>query len=63
MAYLLKDGRMSTQGKQQPDRGVKHDQGIIRDQLGQEQPVDPDRAQQVNQQDGDDAPPSDMPKR
>jgi len=47
----------------QPNRGEKHDQGIIRDQLGQEQPVDQDRAQQVSQQDQGVDPPSDMPKR
>jgi hypothetical protein len=49
----------------QPDRSEKvtHDQGIVRDGQGQEQPSDKERAQRVSRQDRGGDPPGDKPQR
>jgi hypothetical protein len=49
--------------KTPPDRSEKHDQGIGRDEQGQEQPLDKDRAQRVSRQDKGGDPPGDKAKR
>jgi hypothetical protein len=56
---------MSKEGKHQgqPDRSERHDQGIIRDGQGQEQPLDKDRAQRVSRQDRGGDPPGDKAQR
>jgi hypothetical protein len=50
-------------GMPKPENGSAAQQGIVRDERGQEQPVDKARAQQVSRTDQGDDPPGDPEQR
>ena len=61
---MLGDELLVQEGKEQqrdatepPSRGGGHDQGIVRDERGQEQPRDKERAQRVSRVNRGDDPP------
>jgi hypothetical protein len=57
-----KHGGQKDMPKREPRPSGAHDQGIVRDQLGQEQPRDKERAQHVSRQDKGGDPPGDKSK-
>ena len=59
IGQMLGDARLAREGKTQTREGAPegHDQGIVRDERGQEQPRDKERAQHVSRVDRGGDPP------
>ena len=59
IGQMLDDERLVREGKTQPreEAAEGHDQGIVRDERGQEQPRDKERAQRVSRVDRGGDPP------
>lgn len=57
-ALLVQEGKEQQREATDPERSIGgHDQGIVRDERGQEQPRDKERAQRVSRVDRGDDPP------